>query len=333
MITKKAYSRRVVVAGMAAVAGGLALPSIARASGKTVRLGYVFPIDHPVNKGAEKAASALAEASNGEFKIELFPSAQLGGSKDLVQQVSDGSLDIVIDGPGMIGNWHRPISVLEAPFIPRDWAQLKRIIEGEWAQSQFDEMAGKSAIRVFGQPWYYGARHLTTKDREVHKLADAKGLKIRVPEIPVFLDMIKAIGATPTPMALPEVYLGLKTGVADGQENPLATIYAQKFQEVQGVLNLSAHITSPMLICMNEGTWSGLGDDGRKAFADAFNEGGVLATNTMNELESSLLKSLGDAGMKIVNTDRAEFQAAMGPVYQKNASVWGEGVVEQLQAL
>ena len=333
MKTNKGASRRAVLGGIAVVAGSLALPSIARAAEKTVRLGHVFPIDHPVHVGVEKAAAAIEQRSNGQFKIKLFPSAQLGASKDLVQQVSDGSLDIVVDGPGMLGNWHRPVSILEAPFIPRDWAQLVRMIEGQWVQSQFEQMATKNSIRVFGQPWYSGQRHLTTRDREVRKLSDAARLKIRVPEIPVFLDMIRAIGATPTPMALPEVYLGLKTGIADGQENPLATIYAQKFHEVQGVLNLSGHITSVMLACMSEKTWSGLDDSGRAAFVAAFNDGGDASTNRMNELEGSLQKTLRDAGMKVVQTDRVEFQAAMEPVYKKNAAVWGEGVVQQLQAL
>lgn len=324
--------RRVLVAAIGGAAT-LALATTARAQARPWRLGHQYNVDHPMAAGALEAAKILAQKSNGRLRMDVFPAGQLGTGKELVQQVSDDSLDFTIDGPGQFGLWQRPLTIFEIPFVARDWNHLVKMMEGDWASAQFKALADNKNLRKLGSPWYYGSRHFTTNKVALRTAADARGLKIRVPESPLYMDMIRSLNAAPTPMALAEVYLSLQTGVADGQENPLPTINSNKFFEVQKFLNLTAHIVNPMVPLMSEAKWKALPAADQKLVAEAFEAGGTLATTSLRALEARLVDDLKGKGMQVIESDRESFRAAMKPVYVKNENVWGKGVLEQLQAM
>jgi tripartite ATP-independent transporter DctP family solute receptor len=318
-------------AGLAALASS-PLRAFAQAA-KPWRLGHQWAIDHPAAQGAVKVAEVLAQRSSGRLKIDVFPAGQLGTGKELDQQVSDDSLDFTIDGPGILGLWQKTLSIYEAPFVARDWNHVVKIMEGEWGQAQFKALAANQNIQKVGRPWYYGSRHFTTRNTPLHRPADAKGLKIRVPEVPQYMDMIRAIGATPTPMALAEVYLSLQTGVADGQENPLPTINSSKFFEVQKFLSLTAHIVNPLVPLMSARKWNALAPADRALVTEAFDAGAEVNDAALRVLEGRLVADFKAKGMTVIEPDRDAFRAAMKPVYEKNEAVWGKGVLEQLQAI
>jgi TRAP-type transport system periplasmic protein len=329
-------TRRSILKIAAAGVGGLIAAAIRPAAAqpaKVYRLGHQWAIDHPVAIGAAKAAEVLAQRSGGRLRIDIFPSGQLGTGKELDQQVSDDSLDFTIDGPGILGLWQKTLSIYEGPFVARDWDHLVKIMEGEWGQAQFKALAEGKNIQKVGRPWYYGSRQFTTRDRALRTPADAKGLKIRVPEVPQYMDMIRAIGGTPTPMALAEVYLSLQTGVADGQENPLPTINSSKFFEVQKYLNLTSHIVNPLVPLMSAMKWNPLPVSDRALITEAFNAGAEVNDAALRALEGRLVADFKAKGMIVIESDRAAFRAAMKPVYEKNEAVWGKGVLEQLQAI
>ena len=104
-----------------------------------LRIGHFAPVGHPITKGTTKAAETIKKLSGGDITLKVFPANQLGKNKDLVQQVSDGSLDFTIDGPGMIGNWHKPVAVFEAPFLADSWSEMRKIVNGPKAQSMFKD--------------------------------------------------------------------------------------------------------------------------------------------------------------------------------------------------
>ena len=120
------FSRRNVLAGTAGSLVALTLPAYAQQK-TNLRFGHQYPIDHPVAVGIEKASQVIAQRSDGRIKLTVYPTGQLGTGKEIDQQVSDNSLDFSIDGPGIVGNWHRPLSIFEAPFLAKDWAQLVKI--------------------------------------------------------------------------------------------------------------------------------------------------------------------------------------------------------------
>jgi tripartite ATP-independent transporter DctP family solute receptor len=300
---------------------------------KAWRLGHQFPLDHPMNIGFQKVADVLKEKSNGRLRIDIFPTSQLGTGREMDQQVSDGTLEFTSDGPGILSAWVKTLSIFEAPFISRDWNHLVLMMNSDWGKAQFAELAKSKDMLLIGNPWYYGTRQTTTKERAVKTVADMKGLKIRVPEVPLFLDMIRAEGATPTPMALAEVYLSLQTGVVDGQENPLSTIFAQKFFEVQKYLNLTAHIITPQIPLVNAKFFRALPDADRAILMAAFAEGARVNDEAARKAETTLRDELAKRGMTVIEPDRAAFQAAMQPVYAKYEDIWGKGVYQQLLSL
>lgn len=326
-------SRRQVLGAAVAGAALTAAPLVLRAQAKPWRLGHQYTVDHPMSLGALEAAKQLAARSNGRLRMDVFPAGQLGTGKELVQQVSDDSLDVTIDGPGQFGLWQKPLTIFEVPFVARDWDHLVKMMEGDWARGHFKLLADNQNLRKVGTPWYYGSRHFTTNNVALKTAADVKGLKIRVPESPLYMDMIRAVGGAPTPMALAEVYLSLQTGVADGQENPLPTINSNKFFEVQKYLNLTAHIVNPMVPLMSEKRWKALSPADQKIVTESFEAGGAVATAALRALEARLVGELKGKGMTVVESDRESFRAAMKPVYAKNENVWGKGVLEQLQAV
>ncbi len=326
----RTISRRAVIAAGAAA---IAAPTIARAQARPWRFGHQLPTDHPIHFGALKVAEEVERRSNGRLRVQVFPAGQLGTGQEMDQQVSDGSLEFALDGPGSLGAWVRTLTVFEAPFISRDWDHLVKMVNSDWGQAQFRTLATQRQMQKVGPAWYYGTRQLTTRDRAVRVPADARGLKIRVPAVPTFLEMIRAIGATPTPMALAEVYLSLQTGAADGQENPLPTIAAQKFYEVQRFLNLTGHIITPQICMMNAGKYNALSDADKQIVNDSFAAGGQVNDQKFRDMEGSLIADFRQRGMTIVESDRPAFQAAMAPVYPRFEETWGRGVADQLRAI
>ena len=320
-----------LLATAAVAACALAVSSLAAAQ-TTLRFGHLHSVDSPVHKGIAKAAEEFQKSTGGRYKMEIYPSSQLGAGREMMKQTIDGTLDFIVEGPGFMGQLVKPLGIFEAPFIARDWPHVEKMLASPFAQKQFDEMTTKHNM-LHVATFYYGVRHFTTRNKALMKPEDAKGLKLRVPEAPVFLEMVRALGATPTPMSLGEVYLSLQTGVVDGQENPLPTINNNKFFEVQKYLNMSGHIVVPLLIMMNDKAWAKMNDADHKALLAAFVEGAKVNDGMTRELEARLADEFKAKGMTIVATDRVAFAKAMDPLYKKFADVWGAGTVESLQAL
>lgn len=325
-------SRRQSLAALAATLAAATLPPLAQAQARKVRFGHQHSADSPIHKGLVKAAEVAAAKSGGRVQIELFPSSQLGSAREMMTQVIDANLDFIIEGPGALATLQRPLSIFEAPFLARDFDHLRRMLQTDWAKGQFAQLE-KNRNMVNVGVWYYGVRHFTTKPRALNAAGDAKGLKIRVPEAPLFLDMIRALNAAPTPMTLSEVYLALQTGVVDGQENPLPTINNNKFFEVQKYLNLTSHIIVPQLVMVNAKYWAGLSDADKAAVVEAFAEGGKVNDGLTREAEGKLLDEFKAKGMEIVRPDLNSFRQAMTAVYPKYENDWGKGTFEMMQKL
>jgi tripartite ATP-independent transporter DctP family solute receptor len=325
-------SRRRIVAGVAAA--GLVAPAIARAQAKVLRFGHLHSVESPVHKGIAKAAEEIEKATGGRYKINIFPSSQLGAAREMVSQVIDGTLDFISEGPGSLSNLNRALSLFEAPFVSRDWDHCLKMMASRWGQEQIGKLASERNMVHLGT-FYYGVRHFTTKTKPLNVAADVKGLKIRVPEAPLFLAMIRALEATPTPMSLGEVYLSLQTGVAEGQENPLPTINNNKFFEVQKFLNLTGHVIVPIMIMMNRKAFDPMTDADKAAFKAGVAEGAKVNDQLTRADEARLVDFFKEKGMTVVNSDRASFRQRMTSVYELGVKDfgWGQGTLESLQAI
>ncbi len=309
----------------------LLLPTAALANTVNLRLAHEFPVAHPFSQGLDVAVKSIAEESKGRIKIQLLPASQLGSGREIVQQISTGTIDMGFTGSAMLGNWYKPISVFDAPFIARDWNHWKTMFNSPLGLSVQAELEKQTNVAKMGQPWYGGQRHFTTRNKAINTPDDLKGMKIRVPEVPMFLDMIRSVGAQPTPMPLAEVYLALQTGTIDGQENPLPTINGAKLQEVQKHISLTGHVISGLWPVVHSKTWAQLSAEDRRIILNGLAKGAAHSDNIINTQETNLVNEFKARGVVFTNPDKAAFAKAMEAVYVRNEDNWGKGLLNNLQ--
>ena len=168
---------------------------------------------------------------------------------------------------------------------------------------------------------------------EIKKPEDMKGMKLRVPPAPLFLMFTKSVGANATPIAFAEVYLALQQGTVDGQENPLPTIMAKKFYEVQSHIMLTGHITESLLVIVGNHVWSKLDDDEKKVFNEVLIQAAAKATDQIRASEQKLADEFRKLGKNVVEVDRAAFRAAALPLHNDGSGGWSQAEYDALQAL
>jgi tripartite ATP-independent transporter DctP family solute receptor len=316
-----------ILAGLAlCVQGAWAAPAI-------LKWGCVMAPTHIVAQTIERISKNLAEKTAGEVIIQSYPGGQLGSSHDMIEAVSMGMQELVIEGSGNIGSYLPSISILESPYVWRDAEHVSKTIDGPIGQEYSKQLIAKAGMRIMGA-FYYGSRHITSTSREVRHPADLKGFKLRVPENEVFLAMADSWGAKPTPMTLNELYLALKQNVVDGQENPLPTIESSKFDEVQKYLVLTGHIITPLVVLMNEAAYQKLSEPQKKALHEAMAEGIAWNNQQILKREAELAEIFEKRGMTVIRPDREEFRKpVLDVVPKKFENIWGKGMWDRIQAV
>ena len=319
------------VCGVAALCGGVALGAVAQTT--VLCWGDVVGGTHPQVQMIERVAAEVKAKTAGRVDIQGFPGGQIGGSRDMIEAVANGSQQLVTEGAANFGAWIPSISVVEAPFIWRDPQHLIKALNGPLLTSYNEQLIKARGMRILGAV-YYGTRHVTTSSKAVQSLDDMKGLKLRVPENDVFRAMAEAWGARPTPMNFNELYLALKQGVVDGQENPLPTIKSGKFHEVQKYIVLTGHIMTPRLVVVNEAAWQKIAAADRKVVEDAMKAAMNWADEQIQSQEKSLLDEFKAAGVTILQPDVAAFRrATLAAVPPKFEAKWGKGTYESIAAM
>jgi len=317
---------RVIVALLVGLALFVVVPV---ASAQTVmKWGIVVPPEHPFVLGMKKTAEIVAQKTNNRIQIQVFPAAQLGTGKDMIEATVFGSQALVTEGAAMFSQWAPRLSIMEAPYLFRDVNHMVKAIKSPVGQEMVDELTTKRGLRSLGVV-YYGVRHLTA-NKPIHTPEDVKGLKLRVPEVPLYLEMAKAWGANPTPMAIAELYLALKQGTVDAQENPIPTINSGKFYEVQKYLILTGHIMVPQLHVISDKVWKSLSAADQKILQEAVDEGIAFSTDMLIKQEQTQAEEFKKKGMQVITPDVAAFKKASMAVIPKMEGVWGKGLYEKL---
>ncbi len=312
------------------LAVGLAfLAVVPFAAAQTVmKWGIVVPPEHPFVLGMKKTAEIVAQKTNNRIQIQVFPAAQLGTGKDMIEAVVFGTQAMVTEGAAMFSQWSPRLSVMEAPYIFRDVNHMYKVMKGPIGQDMQDELVAKRGLRSLGVV-YYGVRHLTA-NKPVYTPADVKGLKLRVPEVPLYLEMARAWGANPTPMAISELYLALKQGTVDAQENPIPTIDSAKFYEVQKYLILTGHIMVPQFHAISDKLWKSLSPGDQKILQDAVDEGISFTNDLVIKQERSLADEFKKKGMQVITPDVEAFRKASMTAVSKLEEKWGKGLYEKI---
>jgi tripartite ATP-independent transporter DctP family solute receptor len=261
----------------------------------------------------------------------VFPASTLGKETDINQALSLGTVDIIYTGMAFAGRTYPPMSIASGPFIFRDYNHWQAFRNGPVFREVAKGYEDKSGHKIVGYT-YYGQRHLTA-NKMVTKPEDMKGMNLRVPDAPLFVMFPRAVGANPTPIAFAEVYLALQNGTVDAQENPLPTIEAKKFYEVQKYIILTGHITESLVTIVAGVTWAKLSDSDRKIFSDVLWEASSRATQQISEAEAKLVGDFEKRGKTVVRVDRGPFIKAVQPAVTAPDAPWPRELYDRVQAI
>ena len=295
-----------------------------------MRWGDVVAGGHPQVMMIDRVAADVKAKTSGRIDIQSFPNGQIGSSRDMIEAVSNGTQQLITEGAANFGAWIPSISVTEAPFIWKSPSHLINALNGSLLEKYNEQLIKARGMRILGAV-YYGTRHLTTSNRAVKTVEDAKGLKVRVPENDVFKAMAESWGAKPTPMNFNELYLALKTGTVDGQENPLPTIKSGKFHEVQKYIILTGHVMTPRLVVVNEAFWQKVPAADRKIVEESLKTHMAWADAEIQKQEVSLLDEMKAAGVTIIQPDVESFRkATLAVVPAKFEAKWGKGTFDSI---
>lgn len=235
-----------------------------------LRFAFVTALNHPIGHSAEKFAELVKTKSDGKMNVRVFAGGTLGGDIQTVSSVQGGTLDFTVLNAGLLSAQAKDTAIFDLPFLFNDSREALAIADGPLGQ----DLAGKlekSALITLGY-WDLGFRHLTNNKHPVTKWEDMQGLKIRVLQSPLYLEMIKALGANPMPMPFTELYTGLEQHVIDGQENPFSLIESAKLFEVQKYLSTTGHIYNVQSFIAGQKTWNKLNQSERQIILDAAHE-------------------------------------------------------------
>lgn len=262
--------------------------------------------DDAHTKAMYQFKNELERITDGQIEVELYHSGQLFNQEAAQAAVKRGTADMVYGGP----NWFAPHdpkwSMFAAPYVFKNYEHMTNFFNGDLAKPLYDDFAEKTNQRPLGA-FYLGTRQLNLRDigRVVRTPADMKGVKLRMPGTATWQYMGECLGASPTPLSFTEVYMGLKTGTIDGQDNPLPTDKNAKFYEVTKYIILTNHFVNPVMPCINEDKWQSLGPELQAKVMQALE----VARQTCDELnlqqEAELVEFFKEQGMVVIEPDLA----------------------------
>jgi tripartite ATP-independent transporter DctP family solute receptor len=270
---------------------------------------HVYETSEPYHTESVWAAGEIKKRTNGKFDIQVFPASSLGKETDINQAMLLGTVDMIISGPSFAARSYPRLGIAYYPFIFRDGDHLLAYSKSDVFKEMIDGFRAKTGIQILAYT-YYGARH-TTAQKAFADCAGMKGIKIRVPDVPAYRATPEACGANPTPIAFAEVYLALQNGTVDAQENPLTTIEAKKFYEVQKHIMLTGHIVDGLTTQVAPHVWNTLSDAEKKIFSEVALEAAARASAAIKKREAELVDEFKKKGIVINTVNRQSFVDAV----------------------
>ena len=304
---KRTFLKQALLGSLALAAGALATAP-AQAQTK-LKWAHVYETSEPFHKWSVWAAEEIKKRSNGKYQIDVYPASQLGKENDINQGLTLGTVDIIISGSSFAAKSFPRIGVTYDPSTFRNVDHLLAYTKRDLYTELTKGYAEKSGNEIIATT-YYGTRH-TTSNKPIAHCADMKGLKMRVPDVPAYLAMPRACGANTAPIAFAEVYLALQNGTVEAQENPLTTIEAKKFYEVQKNIVLTGHIVDHLNTVVSGALWKKLSDAEKKMFTDVAQEAASKASMDVAAREKELVKVFKDKGLTVNEVDTKEFRDAV----------------------
>ncbi|WP_096200755.1 DctP family TRAP transporter solute-binding subunit [Bacillus sp. FJAT-45350] len=299
----------------------------------TIKVGHIAPPTHSFTLGMEALTEAITEETDGQVQFEIFGGGQLGGERDMVEQVQLGSLDMGVFTTAPASNFVNDLAVLDMPMLFRDRDHIYNTLDGEVGQDILASV-NSQGFKAFSF-WENGMRHLSNNKQEIRSVEDMKGLKMRSLENDMILETYRTLGADPTPIAWPEVYTSFQQGVVDGHDNAIGVIESTNMYEVQDHLSLVGLQYAAAILMMNEDKFNSLPSDVQEVFVRLGAEFADVQRSMTADLEAEQLELLAGHGMQIIETgdiDLDSFRTAVEPVYEKFSGQFGD-LVERINAV
>ncbi len=277
-------------------------------------------------------AREVEKRTAGRYKIQPFYSGSLGGERESIESVQLGTQELTFSSTGPVPNFVPSARILDIPFLFRDKAHARNVLDGQIGQDMLKEFESKGfQALAWGEN---GVRHMTNSKRSVNSPDDLKGLKMRTMENPVHVAAYKGFGIVTTPMAFPEVFTALQQGTVDGQENPLSVIMSAKFDQVQKHLSLTGHVYSPAIFLMTKAAFDKLSATDKTAFLESAKEGAKAGRARVDQDDTNGVAELRSKGMTVVeNVDKSKFIAALAPVNAEFEKQFGKANIDRIRAV
>jgi tripartite ATP-independent transporter DctP family solute receptor len=267
---------------------------------------HVYETSEPFHTQSVWAAQEIEKRTNGRYHIDVYPASQLGKENDINQGLTLGTVDIIISGSSFAAKAFPRIGVTYYPYTFRDPQHLLAYTKSDIYKELVEGYEKKSNNHIVATT-YYGTRQ-TTSNRRIQKCSDMQGLKMRVPDVPAYLAMPRACGANTSPIAFAEVYLALQNGTVEAQENPLTTIEAKKFYEVQKYIALTGHIVDHLNTIISGQLWKKLSPEDRQIFSDVAQQAAVRASQQIIDREKELVEEFKKKGITVDTVNVADFR-------------------------
>lgn len=293
------------------------------------KLSHTSASNHHYQAISEEFARLVYERTDGNVKIDIFPSDQLGDQNLAVEGALIGTQDIVLTSGTLLSNWIPEIGILNLPFLFDDSNHVRNVLDGEVGEMLSKEVEKEGALVLAW--WENGFRSITNSRQEIKEPSDLQGLKIRTPEGEVFLDTFKALGTLPTPISFNELYSALQLGTVDAQENPPAHIVTQRYYEVQEFVSRTNHIHIATPVLMNKGAFERMPEKYQVIVKETAVELASVHTEMVNDLEDEQWAEIEENGMEIVDVDPSLFREATKSVYEKYEPIFGQELITQIR--
>jgi tripartite ATP-independent transporter DctP family solute receptor len=310
----------------------LVQPAAAEINSHTLKFAAQNQKGHPQVQGMEKFAELVKEKSGGKINVKLFPGGTLGGDVQMLSALQGGTVEMSVMNAGLMSGVSKDFSLVDLPFMFETPQQADAVMDGPFGTKLTESLPAKGVISL--GYWELGFRNLTNNRRAVTKADDISGLKIRVLQSPVFIDLFTALGANPVPMPYPELYTALETGTVDGQENPYSNVVSAKMFEVQKYLTVTNHIYNPQIVIMSKKAWDKMNEDERKVIQDAAAEARDFQRKVSRTQSDEALAELKKAGMQVTELpadEIAKLREKAKPVIEKHSAAANADMVKMLK--
>lgn len=298
----------------------------------TLRFAFQNVKDHPQGQGAQKFADLVSQKSGGKMTVKLFPGGTLGGDLQTVSSLQGGTLDMTVLNSGILSSMAKEFAILDLPFLFNDAKEADAVVDGPIGKKLADKLPEKGLIGL--SYWELGFRNVTNSKRPIVKVEDFSGLKIRVIQSPIYIDLFNTLGANAVPMPFPEVYTALEQKTIDGQENPLSTILGAKLNEVQKYVSMTRHLYNPQSVIISKKSWDKLSKDEQKIIQDSANEARDFQRSASRAQEAKTAEEIKKTSQvnEVPPAEIAKMRDKVKPVVDKFTKDVGEAFVKEAYA-